>query len=148
MPKSLTASDRSSLIKLAHSLEKGSDERKAILAGLKSSRADAITLSGGRLTLVKKGPKGVGDDKAVLTEKGMSNGARVKVPLSGWPASSLPTFHYKGDQVDPGKLFLNQLAAFVKKDSSPAKLHTQIQRYFEQEAGKAGWWFTGTMFSG
>ena len=67
MPKSLTASDRSSLIKLAHSLEKGSDERKAILAGLKSSRADAITLSGGRLTLVKKGPKGVGDDKAVLT---------------------------------------------------------------------------------
>ena len=35
MPKSLTASDRSSLIKLAHSLEKGSEERKAILAGLK-----------------------------------------------------------------------------------------------------------------
>jgi hypothetical protein len=35
MPKSLTASDRSSLIKLAHSMEKGSEERKAILAGLK-----------------------------------------------------------------------------------------------------------------
>jgi hypothetical protein len=34
MPKSLTASDRSALIKLASSLEKGSDERKAILAGL------------------------------------------------------------------------------------------------------------------
>jgi hypothetical protein len=34
MPKSLTAADRSSLIKLASSLEKGSEERKAILAGL------------------------------------------------------------------------------------------------------------------
>jgi|SaaInlV_200m_DNA_4_1039719.scaffolds.fasta_scaffold24874_2 hypothetical protein len=37
MSKSLTASDRSALIKLAHSLEKGSDERKAILAGLKKA---------------------------------------------------------------------------------------------------------------
>jgi len=34
MPR-LTASDRSSLIKLASSLEKGSEERKAILSGLK-----------------------------------------------------------------------------------------------------------------
>jgi hypothetical protein len=37
MPKTLTASDRSSLIKLAHSMEKGSEERKAILAGLKKA---------------------------------------------------------------------------------------------------------------
>ena len=35
--KKLTASDRSSLIKLASSLEKGSDERRAILAGLKQA---------------------------------------------------------------------------------------------------------------
>jgi len=38
MSKTLTASDRSSLIRLASSLEKGSDERKAILAGLKKVR--------------------------------------------------------------------------------------------------------------
>jgi hypothetical protein len=35
MPKRLTASDRSSLIRLASGLPKGSEERKAILAGLK-----------------------------------------------------------------------------------------------------------------
>jgi len=35
MPKSLTASDRSALIRLASGLPKGSEERKAILAGLK-----------------------------------------------------------------------------------------------------------------
>ena len=35
--KALTASDRKSLIKLASSLEKGSDERRAILSGLKKA---------------------------------------------------------------------------------------------------------------
>ena len=35
MSRALTASDRSSHIKLASSLEKGSEERRAILAGLK-----------------------------------------------------------------------------------------------------------------
>ena len=34
MPKHITSSDRSSLIRLASSLEKGSAERRAILAGL------------------------------------------------------------------------------------------------------------------
>jgi len=37
MSKTLTASDRSALIRLASSLEKGSDERKAILAGLEKA---------------------------------------------------------------------------------------------------------------
>jgi hypothetical protein len=39
MPKRLTASDRSSLIKLASNLQKGSEERKAILSGLKKTSA-------------------------------------------------------------------------------------------------------------
>lgn len=40
MPRTLTASDRSTLIKLASTMPKGSPERKAILAGLeKASRS-------------------------------------------------------------------------------------------------------------
>ena len=42
MSRSLTASDRSSLIRLASSLPKGSPERKAILAGLKSKRRPRV----------------------------------------------------------------------------------------------------------
>lgn len=42
MPRSLTASDRSSLIKLASSLPKGSPERKAILAGLSKTSAEDL----------------------------------------------------------------------------------------------------------
>jgi|APSaa5957512576_1039674.scaffolds.fasta_scaffold97196_1 hypothetical protein len=37
MPKPITASDRTALIKLASELPKGSDERKAILSGLKKA---------------------------------------------------------------------------------------------------------------
>jgi len=40
MSRNLTASDRRSLIRLASTLEKGSEERKAILAGLKSAASD------------------------------------------------------------------------------------------------------------
>jgi hypothetical protein len=39
MSRKLTASDRRSLIRLASTLEKGSDERRAILAGLKKAMA-------------------------------------------------------------------------------------------------------------
>ena len=35
MPRFITASDRSALIRLASSMERGSEERRAILAGLK-----------------------------------------------------------------------------------------------------------------
>jgi len=44
MSKSLTASDRSSLIRLASSMEKGSEERKAILAGLKKVSSDVVAV--------------------------------------------------------------------------------------------------------
>ena len=37
MSKTLTATDRSSLIRLASSMEKGSEDRRVILAGLKIS---------------------------------------------------------------------------------------------------------------
>lgn len=40
MSRSLTASDRKSLIRLAASLPKGSEDRRAILAGLKTSRTE------------------------------------------------------------------------------------------------------------
>jgi len=43
MSKSLTAQDRSALIKLASSLEKGSEERRAILSGLKKSAVNHET---------------------------------------------------------------------------------------------------------
>lgn len=38
MPRTLTASDRTSLIKLASTLPKGSEERRAILAGLEGTK--------------------------------------------------------------------------------------------------------------
>ncbi len=44
MSRSLTAQDRSSLIKLASDLPKGSPERKAILAGLTSRTATGSTV--------------------------------------------------------------------------------------------------------
>ena len=44
MSRSLTASDRASLIKLASSLPKGSPERKAILAGLVKTSSDELDL--------------------------------------------------------------------------------------------------------
>ena len=44
MPRSLTASDRSALIKLASSLPKGSPEKKAILAGLVKTSSDELDL--------------------------------------------------------------------------------------------------------
>lgn len=40
MPQKLTATDRKSLIKLASSLPKGSEERRTILAGLSKSAAN------------------------------------------------------------------------------------------------------------
>lgn len=42
MPRSLTAQDRSSLIRLASALPKGSPERKAILAGLSKVSAESF----------------------------------------------------------------------------------------------------------
>ena len=44
MSRSLTAADRSALIKLANTLPKESPERKAILAGLKKSAGDMDAL--------------------------------------------------------------------------------------------------------
>ena len=46
MSRTLTASDRKSLIKLASTLPKGSPERKAILAGLFSSDIDPDRMEG------------------------------------------------------------------------------------------------------
>ncbi len=40
MSRTITASDRKSLIRLAASLPKGSEERRAVLAGLKTSRME------------------------------------------------------------------------------------------------------------
>lgn len=44
MPRTLSASDRSTLIKLASSLPKGSPEKKAILAGLGKLSQDSLDL--------------------------------------------------------------------------------------------------------
>lgn len=44
MAKTLTASDRTTLIRLASTLDKGSPERKAILAGLKKTASKTTTL--------------------------------------------------------------------------------------------------------
>lgn len=50
MSRTLTAADRSRLIRLASSLPKGSDERRAILAGLKSAYSKPETTSTFRLS--------------------------------------------------------------------------------------------------
>lgn len=50
MPKALTASDRSALIRLASTLPAGSGERRAILAGLKQARAPRENQTAGRLS--------------------------------------------------------------------------------------------------
>jgi hypothetical protein len=52
MSRTLTASDRSALIRLASTLPKGSDERKAILAGLRKRAEDYLD------TLVKTVERG------------------------------------------------------------------------------------------
>ena len=44
MSRTLTAADRSALIRLANTLPVGSEERKAILAGLKKSAGDLDAL--------------------------------------------------------------------------------------------------------
>jgi hypothetical protein len=44
MSRTITAADRSALIRLANSLPAGSEERKAILAGLKKSAGDLAGL--------------------------------------------------------------------------------------------------------
>ena len=46
MPKTLTASDRTALLNLAASLPQGSEERRAILAGLKKAPVDKTAASG------------------------------------------------------------------------------------------------------
>lgn len=53
MAKTLTATDRSALIRLASTMDKGSDERKAILAGLKVARTNWKTVNLSPSTLAK-----------------------------------------------------------------------------------------------
>lgn len=54
MPRTLTASDRSALIRLASTLPAGSEERRAILAGLsKSARKPYPTRRGTKVTVLK-----------------------------------------------------------------------------------------------
>ena len=78
MSRSLTASDRSALIRLASTLPKGSKERKAILAGLKeAARRTPITLQelldldeGGTLLLEKRDWNGRSLDSFKLKGRG------------------------------------------------------------------------------
>jgi hypothetical protein len=70
MSKTLTATDRSNLIRLASSLEKGSKERRAILAGLK--KTSHMKLDGGpppneKVTLTISGDRGGGTIAVVKT---------------------------------------------------------------------------------
>jgi len=62
MSRSLTAADRSALIRLASTLPSGSEERRALLAGLKKSAATRYDHNGQLMTLAELAREAVGKD--------------------------------------------------------------------------------------
>ena len=62
MSRTLTASDRRSLIRLANTLPKGSEERRVILAGLSKSAATRYDHNGQLMTLAELAREAVGKD--------------------------------------------------------------------------------------
>lgn len=96
MSRSLTASDRPSLIRLASSMPAGSPERKAILAGLSKSAGDVratlsfvprhglmLTLPNGESIIVKV-------DHSDLV--GAINGGAASVTVNLPPNETIPTY--------------------------------------------------------
>jgi hypothetical protein len=85
MSRTLTAADRKALIRLASTLEKGSDERKAILAGLETqaptvkSAARDLDITDEFKSLADKYASAVADFVASLT------GGRVSGKMVSWP---------------------------------------------------------------
>ena len=72
MSRTLTAADRSRLIRLASTMEKGSEERKAILAGLSKSAATRYEHNGELKTLAQLAREAIGKD-VFLDSRGRSN---------------------------------------------------------------------------
>lgn len=83
MSRSLTASDRSILIRLASSLPAGSAERKAILAGLSKNSATDFELDGWQghdgVTFEKYSPERVSKELAEVKKKTKKIESFVKV---------------------------------------------------------------------
>lgn len=81
MPRSLTAQDRSRLIKLASSLPPGSAERKAILGGLKSldhkEASQSSPLDGMRVRVVGMPGKGLKDGNVYTLKKNLKPAGSV-----------------------------------------------------------------------
>jgi hypothetical protein len=101
MSRTLTASDRSALIRLASSLPKGNPTRRGILAGLKrvAEEEDAKPKGGGKKkpgSMLKKFLAEVGDQKAQNPDTG--NQVKVKT-LAGKPKDSKAYKIFK-DQFD------------------------------------------------
>jgi hypothetical protein len=91
MPRTLTASDRRSLIRLASTLPAGSPERKAILAGLKKA--------GRKVSIHEYTPKR-GDVFRMPYSYGGREYALVKVSKDGWVEDGLGGKYISYEVVD------------------------------------------------
>jgi len=88
--KDLTATDRKALIRLASSLPKGSEERKAILAGLEKTAASDVNLSKSQMDTLHK------DGEVVVNGVKITFGKTARTKIAGgtdfweWGAGSDP----------------------------------------------------------
>jgi len=100
MPRSLTAADRSALIRLASTLPSGSEERRAILAGLSKSAATRYDHNGQLMTLAELAREAIGKDVFVdsrgrlnyniVMDKSGDTASVFKVTPTQWRRLRLP----------------------------------------------------------
>ena len=100
MSRSLTAADRSALIRLASTLPSGSEERRALLAGLKKSAATRYDHNGQLMTLAELAREAVGKDVFVdsrdrlnyniVMDKSGDTSSVFKVTPTQWRRLRLP----------------------------------------------------------
>ncbi len=92
MSRSLTAPDRSSLIRLASSLPAGSPERKAILAGLRLQGARVASKRGDIITLTKSIPDFFQEKVVPKGQYQVDKTMRGEVSLRPYPLSAHPGY--------------------------------------------------------
>ncbi len=96
MPRTLTAADRSALIRLASTMEKGSPERKAILAGLDKVAEDHVAFNDSLKKLLKGLKRDTGAKKIKQTYKGKGGEAARSQQLVEWSGATLGIWPDKG----------------------------------------------------
>ena len=96
MPRTLTAADRSALIRLAATMGKGSPERKAILAGLEKAAEDHVAFNDSLKKLLKGLKRDTGAKKIKQTYKGKGGEAARSQQLVEWSGATLGIWPDKG----------------------------------------------------